>query len=73
MQAEMPGHGQELHKYQTVLLCCIWDFDCFEKDPLPLNFLTGVVEISNDGHQNSFKLYVIAFVTDVGALFLFAN
>lgn len=58
-----------------MLLWCIWEFHCFEKDPPILIFLTanGVVEISNYGHPKPLKLYVIAFIPHVHALFLFAN
>lgn len=57
------------------MLGCFGESHCFEKDPPTLNFLTAncVVEISDYGHLNHFKLYVIAFIPGVHALFFFAH
>lgn len=63
---------------RQMLLWCIWECHCFKKYPPTLIFFffltaSGVVEISNYGHLKPFKLYVIAFIPDVHALFPFAN
>lgn len=70
------GIPSALYVLDSVIMC-LWQFRCFEKDPwiLLLLLLTanGVVEVANYRHLKPFKLYVIAFIPDVHALFLFTN